>query len=370
MSIRLPVAVLLLVVNAASFPAVAATPAAKPSPKPAGAIERPFEYRLVVDGVQDWSNGPQKTTARTHQEYLVRTMLRSDGVLYSDNLLDADLDARLDIKQQYYARKGLNALKAINGGKLPESAEAAEAVADRYQKAGVFCYDSYECNNRAVERIAALNAMKANSREDLEAFLAAPGIADVPRYLYFFGYAGCPVSISVKYDVKITGIRAFDRKKEKLEPYDLQRTAMSPGSDDDRATLCEKYIVTVDTLKGGVNVENLFIPSPPGTSTLTRTETATTERDIPLPPPFEVLNWTSEKLRDVATDRVEETLTLPMDFPLDGDHTIQGRFKGQAKVSFKWSFRDPAAASAAPAANPASPPLPPAVQRLRKPVTH
>jgi hypothetical protein len=339
-----------------AVPATAA-PAAPP-PKPAGVHERVFEYRLLVDGGQDWSNGPQKTTATTRQEYVIRTRLRSDGVLYSDNLLDPDQAARLDIKEQYYARMGLNALKRANGGRLPDSADDAQSVIDRRQKAGVTCFGSFECNQRAIEQLAAINALKANSREDLEAFLEAPGIGDVPRYRFYFGYGGCPIDIRVRYDVKITGIRAFDRDKQKLEPYALHRVADSTGSDEDRRTLCDKYIVVVDTLKGGVFVENLFIPSPMGSSTLTRNALATTDRDIPLPPPFEVLNWTSEQLRGTPADRFDQTLSLPMDFPLDGDHTIQGRFKGQAKVSFRWSFAEPGTAPAASGAPPAPAPAP------------
>ncbi len=326
----------------------------------ASPLERVFEFRLVVDGQQSWKNGQQVTEATTKQEYVVRTTLRSDGFLYSDNLLDADQALRLEIKPQYYARKGLNALKALNGGKLPATAEAADALAERRQKAGVFCFDSYECNNRAVERLAAINAMKANTVEELEEFLAAPGIADVPRYLYFFGYAGCPVSIKVKYDVQVQGTRAFDRDRKKLEPYALSRTADTAGSEDDQKTICEKYVVAVDTLKGGVNVENLFLPSPPGTSTMSRKDTALPTESVPLPPPFEVLNWTSETLRATPADSLKQAITLPITAPLDGDYTVQGSFSGSAKVNFVWSFKPQATAPA----------LPPAVQRGRKPVTH
>ncbi len=328
--------------------------------KPANAIDRVFEFRLVVDGQQSWKNGLQATEATTRQEYVVRTTLRSDGFLYSDNLLDADQALRLEIKPQFYARKGLNALKALNGGKLP-SAEAADALAERDGKAGASCFDGYECNNRAVERLAAINALKANSAEELEEFLAAPGIADVPRYLYFFGYAGCPVSIKLRYDVQVKGTRAFDRDRKKLEPYALSRSADSPGSDDDRKTLCEKYVVTVDTLKGGVFVENLFLPSPPGTSVTTRGSSAGPIEQLPLPPPFEVLNWTSEKLRSTPGDQFKQAVTLPITAPLDGDYTIQGSFTGSLMVNFAWSFK-PAAA--------AKPALPPAAQGARKPVTH
>lgn len=334
--------------------------ASAPAPLPPKGLERVFEFRLTVDGQQSWKNGAQATEATTKQEYVVRTSLRSDGFLYSDNLLDEDQALRLEIKPQYYARRGLNALKALNGGKLPESAEAAQALAERYQKAGVFCFDSYECNNRAVERLAALNAMKANTAKELEEFLEAPGIADVPRYLYFFGYANCPISIRVKYDVQVKGTRAFDRDKKKLEPYSLSRTADTAGSEDDQKTICEKYIVTVDTLKGGVYIENLFLPSPPGTSVMSRGGQALPSDSVPLPPPFEVLNWTSEKLRATPSDSFKETLTLPLTAPLDGDYTVQGQFSGSAKVSFAWSFK--------PAGT--TPALPPAVQGARKPATH
>ena len=305
------IAAALLATSAA--PAIAAN---APAPLPKGAIEREFEFRLTIEGRQNWKNGAQATEATTKQEYVVRIALRSDDFLYSDNLLDADQAQGLEIKPQYYARKGLTALKALNGGKLPES---AEALADRYQKAGLFCFDSYVCNNRAIERLAALNALNSNTEEELEEFLKAPGIADVPRYLYFFGYANRRVSIQVKHDVQVKATRAFDRDQKKLEPYGLSRTADTAGSDE---------------------------PQRPGPADR-RGTAATAVRGAELD---------QRKAARHPADSLKETLSLPLNAPLDGDYTVQGSFSGSAKVSFAWSFKPDAT-------------LPAAVQGARKPVT-
>lgn len=310
--------------------------------------ERPFEFTIEIAGKQSWTNGKQSTEATTRQRYVIATRLRSSGFLYSDNLLDTDQAARMEIKPMYYARLGLERLKAGNGGKLPASPGDADAVFERYRQKGNQCRDSFECNQHAIENLAAINALQQNSREDLEAYLASPGTGPEPRYLYFFGYAGCPISMHMQYDVQIKGQRAYDKKKEKPLPYALVRTADSPGSEEDRKTLCEKYVVTVDVKSGAMFVENLFIPAPPGTSKLTiNATTQTLDEKIGLPPPFEVLNWTSERTRQTRESGAEK-VTLPLTFAIDGDATVQGSFTGTMDVDFRWSFKpDGKAAGAA-----------------------
>lgn len=328
--ITLLLAARVLSANAAPAPVQATGPVVQ---------ERPFEFRIELTGKQSWKNGAQATEATTRQSYTITTRLRSNGFLYSDNLLDTDQAARMEIKPMYYARQGLERLKAGNGGKLPATPDDADALFERYRQKGNQCRDSFECNQHAIEQLAAINAMKQNPREDLEAYLATHGTGPEARYLYFFGYAGCPISLRMRYEVQVKGQRAYDKKKEKLLPYALQRTADSSGSDDDRRTLCEKYVVTVDVKTGAMFVENLFIPAPPGTSLLTiGTTTQTIDEKIGLPPPFEVLNWTSARMRQ-TTESGAEKASLPLNFAIDGDATVQGTFTGTLDIDFRWSFR-------------------------------
>lgn len=301
--------------------------------------ERVFEFKIEFNGKQSWKNGLQSTEATTRQRYLITTRLRSNGFLYSDNLLDTDQDARLEIKPMYYARQGLERIRAANGGKLPAAAADADALFESYRQKGNQCRDNFECNQQAVEQLAAINAMKQNSREDLEAYLDSHGNGPEARYLYFFGYSGCPISMQMQYDVQVKGQRAYDKGKQKLQPYSLVRKADSAGSEEDRKTLCEKYVVTVDVKTGTVFVENLFIPAPPGTSELTiGTTTQKLDEKIGLPPPFEVLNWTSAKMRQ-TTEAGSETATLPLTYAIDGDSTVLGSFTGSMDISLRWSFK-------------------------------
>lgn len=242
----------------------------------------------------------------------------------------------------YYARQGLERLKADNGGKLPATPGDANAIFEHYRLKGNHCRDNLECNQQAAEQIAAINAMQDNSRADLEAFLDSHGNGPEARYLYFFGYAGCPVKLSIQYALEITGTRAYDKKKEKPLPFKLIRAADSPGNEDDQKTLCEKYVVTVDVKTGTLFVENLFIPAPPGTTLRTiNTSTETVDEKIGLPPPFEALNWTSAKMRQTR-ESGEEKLTLPLTSALDGDNSVQGSFTGKLDIAFRWSFKPPA----------------------------
>ncbi|GAC1633281.1 MAG: hypothetical protein NVS9B10_28470 [Nevskia sp.] len=339
--------VLALALSAPGFAAapapLALTPPPAAAPKP---VERQFELRMTLTGTQRWKNELQSTEATTAQDYALSTRLRSNGFLYSDNLLDTDQQARLEIKQQYYARQGLLRLKAENGGQLPATVEDVTRLGERYRENSL-CKDDFECNNRSIERIAAITAIRSNTRQALEEFLAAPGGADEPRYLYFFGYAGCPTRIHVSYAVHVEGRRAYDKEKKKLVPYSLERKADTPGNDVDRKTLCEKYIATVDTKTGTVYVENLFIPSPPGSSER-HIDSSVEKLALDLPPPAELLNWSSAKLRE-NRDSGHEKVVLPLTTPLDGDRTVQGRFDGQLNLDFSWSFK-PVAATPTPAA--------------------
>ena len=311
--------------------AAAATPAVSPKP-----LERQLEVHLSLQGDQAWQNLLQSTQATTAQDYNFGTRMRSDGVLYGDNLLDMDQKARLEIKQQYYARLGLLRLKRDNGGKLPQSAGDLQKFLESYQTRSKTCFDDYGCNQEAIERYAALNSLKQNKVEDLEAFLADPG-GENPRFLYFFGYAGCPTHIHITYTLHIAGMRAFDREGKRLVPVSLDRNADSKGNDVDNKMLCERYVATVDTKNGAVFLENLYRPQPLGTTV--RTINGSVERiEEELPAPAELDGWATAKLRQTR-DSGSVTEKLRITLPLDHNSTVGGKFDGELSLTMSWSFK-------------------------------
>lgn len=330
---------------------LAAAAQARPVAPPAApfatslAVERQLEVRIRVQGEQSWRNARQHTQGSTKQDYLLSTRLRSDGVLYGDNLLDPNTARRLVIKQQYLARRGLMRLKSINAGRLPRSAEELAALNDKIQSSGRSCGRDEFCIRESAERMAALNALRSNSIDDLEALIAAPATGDAARWLYFSGYAGCPNRIRISSETQIAGERAFDRNRKKLVPWSLDRRANTEGSAEDRAALCQRYTVTVDVRTGAIFVENLFIPSPRGLTI--RTIDKTVERiEEDLPVAAEMLLWSSERLRHTA-ESVELSDTLRANMPFDGDATVLGRFDGNLAVTMSWSFKPVAGAALA-----------------------
>lgn len=309
------------------------------------ALERQLDVRITVQGTQSWKNVLQHTQGSTRQDYLLSTHLRSDGVLYGDNLLDPNVDRRLSIKQQYLARHGLIRLKALNGGKLAHDARELAALSGRAQAEGRNCDRDEQCIRESAERMAALNALRNNSVEDLEALIAAPASGDAARWLYFTGYSGCPNQIRIISETHIAGERAFDKKKTRLLPWSLDRTANSSGSAAERASLCQRYTVTVDIRSGEVYVENLFIPSPRGL-TLRKIDKTVERIEEDLPVAAEVLTWSTARLRR-TTESANLAETLSASLPFDGDSTVLGRFDGRLAVTMRWSFKPVAGAALA-----------------------
>ena len=254
-------------------------------------------------------------------------------MLYGDNLLDPNTTKRLSIKQQYLARHGLMRLKAQNGGRLPRTAEEIVALSEKSKNCGL----DDRCMGEAVERLAAITALQNNSIEDLEALIAAPATGDAARWLYFFGYNGCPNRIRIRSETHIAGERAYNSGKTKLVPWSLDRNAISEGSSEDRARLCQRYTATVDVRTGDVYLENLYIPSPTGTSVLNRNKTQIRE-NIDLPVAAEMLIWATERLRRTK-ESASYAEVLPANSPFDGDATVLGSFTGKLDVKMDWSFK-------------------------------
>jgi|GEM_PF-1151232 len=297
------------------------------------AIERQLDVHITVQGDQSWKNALQHTQGSTQQDYVLSTRLRSDGILYGDNLLDPNTAKRLSIKQQYLARHGLIRLKTQNGGRLPHTAEELAAFNARQKDCGL----DDRCIGESVERLAAITALQNNSVEDLEALIAAPATGDAARWLYFFGYAGCPSKIRISNETHINGERAYNSGKTDLVPWILDRSAVSEGDAEDRARLCQRYTVTVDIRTGDVYLENLYIPSPQGSSVLRRNKTLIRE-NIALPVAAEMLVWSTDRLRRTK-ESASFTETLPANSPFDGDATVLGSFTGKMNVKMDWSFK-------------------------------
>lgn len=297
------------------------------------ALERQLDVHITVQGNQTWKNVLQHTQGSTQQDYVFSTRLRSDGIFYGDNLLDPNTTKRLSIKQQYLARHGLIRLKAQNGGRLPRT---AEEIADFNAKQKDCGLDD-RCIGESVERMAAITALQNNSIEDLEALIAAPATGDAARWLYFFGYSGCQNRIRITNETHITGERAYNSGKTNLVPWSLDRSANSEGNAEDRAKLCQRYTVTIDVRTGDVYLENLYIPSPPGTSVLRRNKSLIRE-NIELPVAAEMLTWSTDRLRRTK-EIANYTESLPANSPFDGDATVLGSFSGKLEVTMSWSFK-------------------------------
>ena len=316
---------------------VATEPVSAPLPATSLAMERQMELHITVKGEQTWTNVRQHTQGTTAQDYVLSTRLRSDGVLYADNLLDPDQSTRVEIKRQYLARRGLIRLKALNGGRLPRTAEELSALSGEEQGGGPDCTRDDQCGAEAVERAAALELLQNNSVDDLEALIAAPVSSESATWLYFFGFAGCPNHIQITSETHIAGERAYDRNQKSLVPWSLDRSANTEGNAGDRAALCQRYTATVDVRNGDVYLENPYIPSAPGI-TLRSINGSIERRAEDLPVPSEVLDWTIAQLR-----RTRESLsiseTLSVYAPLDGDYTVLGHFAGELQATLIWSFK-------------------------------
>lgn len=303
-------------------------------------LERELRLTLQVDGQQTWKNELQWSRGRTTQRYELSTRLRSDGRRFADNLLDPELQRRLDIKQQYLALRGLEKLRARHGGHLPDAAAlAADGTSDAEARACMAHDGDEDCATALAERVAALTALRQNSIADLEAFLDEARQPD-GRYLYFFGFEGCPGRIRVRISGHQEGMRAFDRHKKNLVPVSFDMQADGEGTAAEQRSLCRRYVATLDTQSGDFFLENAYVPSAMGRIVRTVDGTATSgEGSLPLA--TQALDWMSERLRRTRASGSDEQV-FRFTRPLDGDATVLGDFDGTLKARLQWSF-EPAA---------------------------
>lgn len=305
----------------------------------AAGVERQLEISIAIDGQQTWRNGLQWSKATTTQRYELVTRLRSDGKLQGANLLDPDMNRRIAIKQEYLRRKGLEEAKRANGGTLPipKTDEETKQVSAQAQREMFNCNGDPDCMSAVVRRYSAIFASAAAPDGVATGAGAAGALLDQPgRYLFFFGYEGCPNHIHASQSTHIEGEEAFNRARTSLVPFTLQRDADSAGDAADRKSLCWRYTAVVDTLDQQLFLDNVYLPSPHGAS-LRTVHNSPQRSEEDLPPLAEALDWTSQTLRQAAESGAASEI-LNMGQPLDGNSTVGGRFEGPAKVTLTWSF--------------------------------
>lgn len=320
--VRLALAPLLLVLGVALPRAAVAAP-----------VQRTLEFKLVIDATQDWRNGNQWSKSNTQQRYALSAQLRSDGRRYADNLLDPDLTRRLQIKSDWYLYQGLQELKAENAGKLPAAGtRQSELSAESLAMSGGMA--SPALANISPQRLTALEALRNNKPEELEAFMRGYDQTG-GRWMVFEGFTGCANSLQLTYNAKFEGDVAT--KPGNKAPFDMQWNADTRGTAEQQESLCRRYVATYDATSDTLFVENLYLPSPHGTST--RSEFGRTERkEADLAPVYEVMGWADAALKR-ARSSGERTATLPIVAALDGRDAARGHFEGRAAVRLEWSFR-------------------------------
>lgn len=317
---------------------------ARPAPKP-----QRMDYRLdvvvTVDAVQDWHKndpqhpGEQYSKAKGQQRWEVSTTLRSDGVLEVRDLLDRDLDTRLEAKIIRLARKAKAAIEARGGKLVPPTNEAEKLALDRR-----FQVDIGKCNGVAA-CTSALNMEYAAIYAALE-YPEALQEDEVPgQYYYFEPFPDCPSRSRVQLSLAIDG-RRWNKDVDKFVDFSERRSADTVDASDG-LPLCSHFLVVLDSQdpKRGMRVENVFIPRPVGITEYTeRGRSQKTEE--PQPMPGAVMEWVDATLRQAPLSGTASA-ELPLSLSLNGNSTWLGLWTGTAKATLEWRF--------APAPKPARP---------------
>ncbi|MDB5986493.1 MAG: hypothetical protein JWR16_1546 [Nevskia sp.] len=304
----------------------------------AAELDRQLELKIDIEGQQTWKNALQSSKGSTKQHYELVTRLRTDGKLQGANLLDPDFDRRMAIKQEFLKRKGLEQAKR-NGAvmNVPHTEEEKRLASAQVQQDMYKCNGDPDCMSSVVERYSAIFAQAAEDSEKPGKPNIGAQLLDQPgRYLFFFGYDGCPNRIHAVQTTHIEGEQAFDKAKKNLVPFSLQRDADSSGNAADQKSLCRRYTIVVDTEDNKIFVENVYLPSPLGVSVSTLNgHSDRQERELPLVE--ELLDWLTQTLK-TAKASGNASATLRLTRPFDGNASVGGLFDGAAKVTLSWSF--------------------------------
>lgn len=316
----------------------APAPAVRPVP-----IEREFHFVATIEATQDWKKndpehpGDQHSRGTSKQRYEVRTRLRSDGKLEVRNLLDPNLDARLEAKTIYLARQAKKLLdKPGQPFKLPVTEQEKAKFMQDVQ------IDLRSCNNepncyqeKQVYYAAIFAAMEYPEamEEDTE-----PG-----RYLYFMPYKGCPEISRVTLTIAIDGVR-YNKDANKFLPFSERHDADTVNASDG-LTLCKHFTAVIDTQDPVKPMwqETIFVPRPEGLTVHTENNHTSREQQ-PQPVLTAVIDWMGHALRNAPVSG-KTSAALPLVLPLNQNATWLGLWTGTANVTLEWSFKDVAASA-------------------------
>ena len=310
-------------------------------------IYRQFKYEITIDAKQDWYKndpeypGDQHSKGWARHRYVVSTWLKSDGELQVRNLLDPDVEKRLEAKVIRLARQALKmADESGNPIEIPQTAEERSAFTMKMNKRLMACKAEATCYNDTMTQYAAIMAA-----------IDYPGALEedtVPgRYLYFEPFKGCPESTKMEVEMEVEGIR-YNKTVDRFVPFKEVRKA-DRVNPTDSLRLCSRMLAVIDTQaeERPMYQETLFIPSPYGVTDYTESK-KTQRTEEPQPIMTEVTDWLGIELRRNEPSG-EINADVPIVLPLNSNATWLGKFKGIAKVSMKWSFDE------------GKPPLPPSI---------
>ncbi|WP_293373278.1 hypothetical protein [Nevskia sp.] len=315
----------------------------------AAAVDYQLKLVATVDATQDWlkndpkNPGKQWSKGSTTQRYEITTRLRTDGAKQVRNLLDPDVEARMEAKTIHLARQAKKAIEA-SGGRLilPKTPADEAALAKRFQNEVLACKGDAECNATLNLEYAAIYAAVAYPE-------AMEPDEDEGRYLYLLPYKGCPGKSRVQLTMNIAGER-YNKTVDRLVAFEEKRTADSIDASDGRS-LCSHFTVVLDPddAKRPLWIENVHVPSPVGVTEFIESK-HTSRATEPQPMPTAALEWITETLRHApASGKASATLPLPLS--LNGNSTWLGLWTGSVKVTLDWSFLP---VPSAPAAKPAT----------------
>ncbi|MDB5978177.1 MAG: hypothetical protein JWR07_4937 [Nevskia sp.] len=311
-------------------------------------LERELHVVVTVDAEQSWSKddpkypGHQWSKATSRQRWELKTRLRSDGKLQVRDLLDPDLNTRMEAKTIFLARQA-KALFEQSGKpfKIPHTDAEKSALMQEMQEQIMGCKGQETCTHDMTLQYAALMAA-IEFPEALEED-TVPG-----QYLYFLPFKGCADESRVTVDMAIDGER-YNKDVDHLVQFSEHRSADTVNASDGLA-LCEHFAAVIDTKepKKLVRQENIFIPRPEGTTDYTE-RGHTSHRQEPQPLIGAAMNWVNDTLRH-APESGNASATLPLPMSLNGNSTWLGLWQGTAKVSLQWTFSNvaPTAVAAPP----------------------
>ena len=304
---------------------------AEPAP-----LERELHFIVTVDAEQSWSKddpkhpGHQWSKATSRQRWEVRTRLRSDGKLQVRDLLDPDLNARMEAKTIFLARQAKALFEqAGKPFKVPRNEAEKSALMQQMQEQIMGCKADEMCTHDLTLEYSALMAA-IEFPEALEED-TVPG-----QYLYFLPFKGCTDESRVTIGMSIDGER-YNKDVEHLVTFSERRSADTVNASDGLA-LCDHFAAVIDTKdpKKLVRHETIFVPRPEGVTEYTERE-HTSHKQEPQPLIGAALNWVNDTLRH-APESGTVSATLPLPMSLNGNSTWLGLWQGTAKVSLQWTF--------------------------------